>query len=743
MIAFAIVFSGFLIYLAAAPTTYRTTAMIAVEYAPEAANAQPEPLEAARRLRESALDRELLAKLAREESKTATTEAWAAAASRIRGAFEVDSLDGRAFAVSFRDGEAARTERVCNLLADRVVARAPDALLAGRAREAAAEHDRDVDQLTAFMAKHPELLQEPSGGAQAPDAAQDTVLKALRSERAILDRQLALATAPSKSTRSDNPYGDAEPAAAPRLDTETVRRRLNEINGVILARQKALSAAAAPSAEKKIPAEVSAEWKRLLQKVKASDADPAGKAAAPKLKARVAKRAQFPDTPIEPNRTRLLTFAAFVSTVTGLVFALLRSVTPARHAQGKTSRSDGRPAPASERPRSRPSRPEGDGSSTARIDLGPGLAYAPTARDLAIHAGPVTPSPIKSAAPADAPISRRAIIEVNASPATPLLPAGSAEPAPTTQPIRFKATRTTQVLGSPLPAHMLEPPASIKSPDGLSPARASSAPPVKDTTGYSYVSSDSLPATNVDEGARPFEATTVSASDAPAKNPATNGGAQETGWTKAVTLTIHDAPPGWSHDPALVPAAQRALIDQTLQRALAGPVIVGLSGPAGASDVKSRVAAELAVGLAETRRARVLLMEGNLQRPAVHRWLRVSMPLAAGLSMQLNARADHSAMRPWAVLQCTPNLHALAEGVMRSPGLLLSQAFYDCVKELKTCYDVVLIDGPMMSDAVECRAFDSLMDALVLVAPKSLGPELIRAETIFTRPTLSQVLLPG
>ncbi len=54
--------------------------------------------------------------------------------------------------------------------------------------------------------------------------------------------------------------------------------------------------------------------------------------------------------------------------------------------------------------------------------------------------------------------------------------------------------------------------------------------------------------------------------------------------------------------------------------------------------IKSRVAAELAVSLAKSQHPRVLLLEGNRNRPAVHRLMRVDFA-AEGLSRQLESRA--------------------------------------------------------------------------------------------------------
>ena len=82
----------------------------------------------------------------------------------------------------------------------------------------------------------------------------------------------------------------------------------------------------------------------------------------------------------------------------------------------------------------------------------------------------------------------------------------------------------------------------------------------------------------------------------------------------------------------------RAIREQIYRFAVRGCFVVGVSSSPEAIDGKSRIAARLATVLAEPGRARVLLMEGDFDGPAVHRLMRIEMPLASGFSEQVRRR---------------------------------------------------------------------------------------------------------
>jgi len=292
-----IVFSVFAAYAYLAPATYRASALLVVESAnPASPVSLPEPLEAGRRLSEAILDRAMLERLSRERAGSAAPEAQARAASGVRESLGIDTSDAHAFSISYKDNSPERAQRVCNELTHHAFERAPRVLV-DRAAEHAGELKRQqqTQELAAFLALHPQVAAEaPVTAGVSPD--RDPALSAFHAEKAFLERrEQDIETGAS----SDNPYVD--PAES---DLKLVRRRLAEINTALNARREALSAKPSPT---RLSPELRAEWKRLLDAVTSSSAEPEGPPA-PALVARVAAEAPLPGAPIDPNRPLLLFF---------------------------------------------------------------------------------------------------------------------------------------------------------------------------------------------------------------------------------------------------------------------------------------------------------------------------------------------------------------------------------------------------------------------------------------------------
>jgi Mrp family chromosome partitioning ATPase len=197
----------------------------------------------------------------------------------------------------------------------------------------------------------------------------------------------------------------------------------------------------------------------------------------------------------------------------------------------------------------------------------------------------------------------------------------------------------------------------------------------------------------------------------------------------------------WGPDSSLTPAARRALRDELRARANDSCLVIAVSGLPGTSLEKSRVAAELALSFGEVSGLRVLFMEGNLQKPLLHRLLHFEMPALAGLSEQLDARAHSSAASPWTVLQCG-TLHVLGEGVMRMPELIVSRHFAACVSELRSAYDFIVIDGPLSSELAACRAIHEVVDGAIVVQPAS-GEAPISTQELFPGKRLAVISAAG
>lgn len=192
-------------------------------------------------------------------------------------------------------------------------------------------------------------------------------------------------------------------------------------------------------------------------------------------------------------------------------------------------------------------------------------------------------------------------------------------------------------------------------------------------------------------------------------------------------LSLRDVPLGWSPHPSMMQTGSMneliTLRDQLYRLAVNGCFVVGVtSGPDGTSD-KSCIAAQLASLVAGPGRARVLLLEANFDRPAVHKLMRIDMPFSQGFSEQMRRRMTPANKKPWVLFRCAQNLHVLAEGLVRSPGLLSSVQFGEAIAELRGYYDVIVADGPIAESTIDTVAFDALMDGIVLVGAVGSSPK--------------------
>jgi Mrp family chromosome partitioning ATPase/uncharacterized protein involved in exopolysaccharide biosynthesis len=195
---------------------------------------------------------------------------------------------------------------------------------------------------------------------------------------------------------------------------------------------------------------------------------------------------------------------------------------------------------------------------------------------------------------------------------------------------------------------------------------------------------------------------------------------------------VQSAPDGWRPDKSLDPNLRRGICERLYPLALESCVVVLVVGVRDAAEQKSRVACELALALAEPGHPRILLLDADLQGPRVHRLMHVEMPMAAGFSQQLRSRINGSPERRWTVIGCGKSLHVLAEGMMRSPGLLLSREFSDSLRELGNYYDFIVIDGPSSSLDIESQALDAVAGGVVLVSGSETSPGLIRLQSMFS-----------
>lgn len=706
------------------PAVYKASALI--EVWPTNANAKSdlEPLEASRRLQEVVLDREVLSELARERAGS-DNAANPRLGHSIESALQIDSVDARAFTITFRDSSSARVAKTCNWLAERLIERAPRAL-GGNTPGEDGERRRRVAALVQFLSAHPEL------GVAANAAA--TSLPELSAEKARIEASLL-----------ERQGSDGEQVAS-------LVRRLADVNAAI-----ALRSAPAGSETKAAPPESQRMLEQLARAVEAMrGASPRESA----MQARIVARAEPPTWPIDPDRPRWLALAFVAGALSSLLVAFVGRRRPSHYLDSTPPPSEPS-APPPSRPSSSPPQPAevpqpapSHAPAPSPPSAEPPVNEAPSPIDIARESlerlardaePPVTtryvsaaPRVERSSAPAAdrsegdriTPISSfpprvaggrgdramRAALEVNAE----LKRNTSSNPPPAHEGL---SAHTTHALGSPIPPILA--PGSRRAPLAGTPHTSA---PVS-VTAYSYVSTPAPPSMpSLDDPS--FHSGPPTRRFMSAAAPAPKD------WT---VVSIQRGPTGWRPDLSLLPESRRGLCDEIYPLAVDNCCVVAVLGGAEGQDAKSRLAAELALALAESGHPRVLILEGDAERSSVRRFLRAEMPPGAGFSEQIRARISPRPPQPWNVVECSQSLHMLAEGSRVEPDLILSRQFEDCIRELRRFYDFVVIDGPTISNVAACRAVHDVVDRVVFSHGRFGPAELAQASELFPDKRISVV----
>jgi Mrp family chromosome partitioning ATPase len=787
-----VVFALFAAYAFLAPATYRTNAVVVVDSANPAATVKlPEPLEAARRLSEGVLDRSMLDSLSRERAGSAALDARARAAGSVRQALQIDTSDAHTFSIGYLDSDKVRAQRACNQLAHHAVDVAPLVLL-DRSAEYANDlrRQQQTQELAAFLALHPQVASEavPSGDRSID---KDPVLSAFHAEKNELEHRIADLEG---GRGSDNPY--VEPAER---NVGLLKRRLLEIDAGLLARREALDAKPAPNALPPVvlaewkrllelvtqstaqlethPAQTLVA--RLISEapLPGSPLDPnrplllffglafgTGLGSAYALVARAArqrrtKSSRPPPVAVAPQSQMGLTvqLPAAPALPSGLGPQVPTTppksnpappivpipqrqisssppgpglgnngtggVLPSLTQYSSTPGDEGRKHPSSNPPAVAPRRfastlvlpPAENPTPTEDPTPDPVLASAAQAWDQQIRAhdvpgfaiikpGSEPPGPPDYGPPnAAAPIERR---PVSSAPAVATRRASR----PPNQ------MKVTQPLGSFFPDGIWDAPPKGEIPTQHSPPPRSPLPPRSPSPApesrYSYVST---------APSAPAPTALVSSSRPPPKD----------------LIRVQGVPSTWRPDPALTPQMQRPLCEQLYPFAVENCFVLTVVSVAEANHYKSRVAAELALALAESGHPRILLLEADFHRPWVQRMANVDVPMGAGFSQQLRHRMNAHDKPPWRVLAVQNSLHVLAEGVMRMPGLILSNQFAEAVRELRSYYDFIVLDGPTASLDVDSKALDAVTDGIVTVCPAAGSRGVSHLQQLFGKKRFS------
>ncbi|MCC6553702.1 MAG: hypothetical protein IT372_11865 [Polyangiaceae bacterium] len=151
-----------------------------------------------------------------------------------------------------------------------------------------------------------------------------------------------------------------------------------------------------------------------------------------------------------------------------------------------------------------------------------------------------------------------------------------------------------------------------------------------------------------------------------------------------------------------------------------GRMVVAVVSP-GPQEGKTALAVRLALTLAEAARARVVLVEGNLERPRVAASLGLRVPPHGGLTYQLRRRMLGE-RRPLGIVRVSPTFSVVAEprGSAVDPGVLHSPCFGAAIGVLRRAFDYVVIDGPAVLGAGDANVLEEVSDGVLLVARVSV-----------------------
>lgn len=165
----------------------------------------------------------------------------------------------------------------------------------------------------------------------------------------------------------------------------------------------------------------------------------------------------------------------------------------------------------------------------------------------------------------------------------------------------------------------------------------------------------------------------------------------------------------------MFPDHLRTLRDRLFLLATDSCFVVGVSGNRDEGDGKAIVAGQLAWALAQSQQVEVLLLEADFDQPAVHMVMDVAMPPLAGFSQQIHQVLQANSTKPWTVVRRTASLSVLAEGRMRTPGMVYSAHFAAAISDLRNAYDIIVVSGPAAGLGAEVQAFNDVVDGVVFV----------------------------
>lgn len=162
--------------------------------------------------------------------------------------------------------------------------------------------------------------------------------------------------------------------------------------------------------------------------------------------------------------------------------------------------------------------------------------------------------------------------------------------------------------------------------------------------------------------------------------------------------------------------------------------VLAVTSP-GPGDGKSVTTLNLAGSLAQSPDLRVLVIDADLRRPSIARYLGLPAQGSRGLA---DVIVDPGSDLDRAVLHLKPfNLSVLPAGV-RDSGfyeLLNSPRVDTLLDEARRLYDIVLVDTPPLLPVPDCRLLSRSMDGFLLVVAAHRTPRSLVSEALNLLPT--------
>jgi capsular exopolysaccharide synthesis family protein len=160
-----------------------------------------------------------------------------------------------------------------------------------------------------------------------------------------------------------------------------------------------------------------------------------------------------------------------------------------------------------------------------------------------------------------------------------------------------------------------------------------------------------------------------------------------------------------------------------------GLQVVAVTSP-GAGEGKTITTLNLAASLAQSAQTRVLVIDADLHRPSVGKYLGIAPPYSPGLS-DVIASDDGELEAATRRIESFNLSVVLAGGVVAGPYELLNSARLELLlKEARNRYDYVLIDTPPVVPLPDSRLLAQWVDGFLIVVAAHKTPRKALAEAL-------------